>query len=141
MGKKTNILIIAVIVFLIIVAVVDPVRSAVGSMFEQVGGTTATALEDWWAGIVANPYYIELHVLIWLVAGMVLMYSLLHLHSKNKLPLWKKKQPVNVPAPMGPPTTVILQTAPTPTSSQQQPTPTQTATPVVPPDQNKQTGS
>lgn len=144
--KKSHvfgILVAIVIVFLILVAAIDPLRIAVKDALEGAGGSTFIALENGWASIVANPLYQQLHVFIWFFGGMIFLGALIVADRKNKIPLLRNRHKKLAAPVMGPPQTILVTAAPARTAGEN----TQAATaPVVvvaetpPVDQNKTAG-
>lgn len=80
------ILIAGIVLFLVIYGTVAEVKAAVDNFVLAVGGQTASTVGGWWAGVVADPTYQTYHVLIWLVGGIVLLFSLQRLYAKR--PAW-----------------------------------------------------
>lgn len=119
-------IIIAIIGFLVIYGVIPEVKSAVNDGLSVAGGQTYVALSGFAGAIAANPIYQTYHVLIWLVGGAVLLYSLQRLWKKHKIPILQKAQPsASLP-------TVVEVRAATPPYATSRPTP-EAAAEVQPP--------
>jgi hypothetical protein len=142
--KKTHVFalfVAIIIVFLILVAAIDPLRVAVRDFLAGVGGGAFVSLENGWAAIVANPVYMQMHVFIWFIGGIVFAGCLIIADRKGKIPLRSRRKTQPAP-PMGAPQTILVTAAPAPTSNapaQQPGTPT-AAAPIPPVDPNKTAG-
>lgn len=121
--RKIWIIPVALIIFAFACAFIDPLRTAVVGALQAAGGGTYTTVSGWWTNISGSPLYQTYHVLIWVGGTIILAYGIHQLHAKDKLPIWKTKQPQGAAAPMGAPQAVIIREVPVSTRAEPPATP------------------
>lgn len=97
MRKLFWILLIAVILFLVAYGVYDPLKATVNDLALSWGGQAAVGLSAFWSGVSANPIYQQYHMVLWLVAGGILVYAVPKLWKKRPA-IMRKAQPQVTPA-------------------------------------------
>lgn len=135
--KMLYIAFICVILFLVAIAVYDPLKQGMVSALTAFGGGAYESISLWWGTVTVTSAYQSYHMLLWLAAGVLLTIFAYKVYRSGKVPLIHPPKTVPTQAPpMIQPQTVIIREVPTPTMVSS-PTFTPTTTTIPIPDQTK----
>lgn len=135
--KMLYIAFICVILFLVAIAVYDPLKQGMVSALTTFGGGAYEGISLWWGTVTATSAYQSYHMLLWLAAGVLLTVFAIKAYRSGKVPLIHPSKKVAPQQPiMQQPQTIIVREMPTPTMTSS-PTFTPTTTTIPVPDQTK----